>query len=130
MGGEVLGDTPTAEEDYGLAAPGRIIHEVGTTRMGDDPKTSVTNSFQQLHEANNVFITDAGGVITPPGVIDFESGGFEGFVPDPLDPSVASIVSGGFTGGNFFDLWNDLFDTGNRSENNHVGISFFRRSLD
>ena len=37
-----------------------IIHEVGTTRMGDDPKTSVTNKFQQLHDADNVFIVDAG----------------------------------------------------------------------
>ena len=64
MGGEVLGDTPTAEQDYGLAAPGRIIHEVGTTRMGDDPKTSVTNRFQQLHEVNNVFITDAGPFVS------------------------------------------------------------------
>lgn len=60
MGGEVIGDTPTKEEDYGLLAPGQIIHEVGTTRMGDDPKTSVTNSMQQLHDAKNVFIVDAG----------------------------------------------------------------------
>ena len=48
---------------------------------------------------DNVFISDAGGVITPPGVIDFESGGYEGFVPDPLDPSVANIISGGFAAG-------------------------------
>lgn len=60
MGGEVLGDTPSKEEDYGLLAPGRIIHEVGTTRMGDNPKTSVTNKFNQLHDANNVFVVDAG----------------------------------------------------------------------
>lgn len=64
MGGEVLGDTPTAEQDYGLLAPGRIIHEVGTTRMGDDPKTSVTNRYQQLHDADNVFITDAGPFVS------------------------------------------------------------------
>ncbi|HSR61739.1 MAG TPA: GMC family oxidoreductase [Robiginitalea sp.] len=64
MGGEVLGDTPTAEQEYGLAAPGRIIHEVGTTRMGDDPKTSVTNRYQQLHEADNVFITDGGPFVS------------------------------------------------------------------
>lgn len=64
MGGEVLGDTPAAEQDYGLAAPGRIIHEVGTTRMGDDPKTSVTNRYQQLHEADNVFITDGGPFVS------------------------------------------------------------------
>lgn len=60
MGGEVIGDTPTKEQDYGLLAPGQIIHEVGTTRMGDDPKTSVTNRMQQLHDAKNVFIVDAG----------------------------------------------------------------------
>jgi choline dehydrogenase-like flavoprotein len=64
MGGELLSPTPTKEEDYGLEAPGRIIHEVGTTRMGDDPKTSVTNKFQQLHDAKNVFIVDAGPFVS------------------------------------------------------------------
>ncbi|WP_297706251.1 GMC family oxidoreductase [uncultured Eudoraea sp.] len=64
MGGEVLGDTPSKEEDYGLLAPGRIIHEVGTTRMGNDPKNSVVNKFQQLHDVNNVFITDAGPFVS------------------------------------------------------------------
>ncbi len=64
MGGEVLSPTPTKEEDYGLEAPGRIIHEVGTTRMGDDPKTSVTNKYQQLHDAKNVFIVDAGPFVS------------------------------------------------------------------
>lgn len=60
MGGKVLGDKPGKDKDYGLLAPGQIIHEVGTTRMGDDPKTSVTNKWQQLHDAKNVFIVDAG----------------------------------------------------------------------
>jgi choline dehydrogenase-like flavoprotein len=60
MGGIALGNTPTKEEDYGLLAPGQIIHEVGTTRMGNDPKTSVTNKFAQLHDAKNVFVVDAG----------------------------------------------------------------------
>ncbi|MCJ7468502.1 MAG: GMC family oxidoreductase [Maribacter sp.] len=64
MGGELLSPTPTKEEDYGLEAPGRIIHEVGTTRMGDDPKTSVTNKYQQLHDAKNVFIVDAGPFVS------------------------------------------------------------------
>lgn len=63
MGAEVFGDTPGADQDFGLHKPGEIIHEVGTTRMGDDPKTSVTNSMQQLHDAKNVFIVD-GGVFT------------------------------------------------------------------
>lgn len=60
MGGQPLGEKPTKEQDYGLLNPGAIIHEVGTTRMGDDPKTSVTNKFNQLHDVNNVFIVDAG----------------------------------------------------------------------
>jgi len=60
MGGIPLGDLPGAEQDYGLLAPGQIIHEVGTTRMGDDPKTSVTNKYSQLHDAKNVFVVDAG----------------------------------------------------------------------
>lgn len=60
IGAEPLGDKPGKDRDYGLEAPGRIIHEVGTTRMGNDPKTSVTNKFNQLHDVDNVFIVDAG----------------------------------------------------------------------
>lgn len=60
MGAKILSTKGTAENDYGLLAPGKIIHEVGTTRMGDDPKTSVTNSYGRLHDVPNVFITDAG----------------------------------------------------------------------
>ncbi|PCJ92278.1 MAG: GMC family oxidoreductase [Flavobacteriaceae bacterium] len=64
MGGEMLQEAPSKEDDYGLLAPGRIIHEVGTTRMGNDPKTSVVNSHQQLHEVDNVFIVDAGPFVS------------------------------------------------------------------
>ena len=38
--------------------PGNANHEMGTARMGKDPKTSVLNSFNQMHEVKNVFITD------------------------------------------------------------------------
>ncbi len=41
-----------------LANPGLCIHEVGTARMGNDPKKSVLNKHNQLHEAKNVFVTD------------------------------------------------------------------------
>ena len=34
------------------------IHEMGTARMGNDPKTSVLNKYNQLHEVKNVFMTD------------------------------------------------------------------------
>ena len=37
---------------------GSTIHEMGTARMGRDPKTSVLNEFNQMHGAKNVFITD------------------------------------------------------------------------
>ena len=40
------------------AAPGIGIHEMGTARMGYDPKTSVLNKFNQCHDVENVFITD------------------------------------------------------------------------
>jgi choline dehydrogenase-like flavoprotein len=39
-------------------APGLCIHEMGTARMGRDPRTSVLNGNNQMHEVKNVFITD------------------------------------------------------------------------
>lgn len=39
-------------------APGFCIHEMGTARMGLNPKTSVLNGNNQLHDVKNVFITD------------------------------------------------------------------------
>lgn len=39
-------------------APGLGIHEMGTARMGRDPKTSVLNAHNQMHECRNVYITD------------------------------------------------------------------------
>ncbi len=38
--------------------PGLGIHEMGTARMGHDPKTSVLNKFNQVHAVKNVFVTD------------------------------------------------------------------------
>ena len=64
MGGHVLQDRPTKEQEYGLLTPGRIIHEVGTTRMGDNKKISVVNKYQQLHEVDNVFVVDAGPFVS------------------------------------------------------------------
>jgi len=39
-------------------APGLDIHEMGGARMGNDPKTSVLNRWNQLHAVPNVFVTD------------------------------------------------------------------------
>src|SRR5579859_3957770 len=41
-----------------LQPGGSAVHEMGTARMGRDPKTSVLNSFNQMHDVKNVFITD------------------------------------------------------------------------
>ena len=43
--------------DYNFTG-GTTIHEMGTARMGRDPKTSVLNQFNQMHDVKNVFITD------------------------------------------------------------------------
>ncbi|MCA6079122.1 GMC oxidoreductase [Fulvivirga sedimenti] len=47
-------------------APGACIHEMGTARMGRDPRTSVLNKWNQMHEVPNVFITD-GSCMTSSG---------------------------------------------------------------
>lgn len=41
-----------------ISFPGNANHEMGVARMGKDPKTSVLNKFNQMHEVPNVFITD------------------------------------------------------------------------
>jgi choline dehydrogenase-like flavoprotein len=41
-----------------LHPPGLGIHEMGTARMGQDPKTSVLNGFNQAHDVPNLFVTD------------------------------------------------------------------------
>jgi len=65
MGGVVTwGDNGSPENDYGLEAPGRIIHEVGTTRMGDDKKKSVLNKFNQAHDCKNLFVMDGGAFVS------------------------------------------------------------------
>ena len=38
--------------------PGVGVHEMGTARMGRDPKTSVLNAHNQIHAVPNVFVTD------------------------------------------------------------------------
>ncbi|WP_460638389.1 GMC oxidoreductase [Larkinella harenae] len=59
MGGIPLGKKPGPENNYGLEAPGKIIHEIGTARMGNDPKNSVLNKYSQAHDVKNLFVVDA-----------------------------------------------------------------------
>ncbi|WP_342088525.1 GMC family oxidoreductase [Dyadobacter sp. OTU695] len=44
--------------------PGLGIHDMGTARMGKDPKTSVLNKFNQIHDCKNVFVTDGAAMVS------------------------------------------------------------------
>lgn len=44
--------------DREILTEGWSIHELGTARMGNDPKTSVLNQFQQAHDVKNLFVVD------------------------------------------------------------------------
>ena len=59
MGGRVL-STINDDGADAIAPPGDIIHEVGGACMGDDPSSSVLNSFCQSWEVDNLFVTDGG----------------------------------------------------------------------
>ena len=54
------------DEKYSL---GLGIHEMGTARMGRDPKTSVLNKYNQIHSVKNVFVTD-GSAMTSSGNVN------------------------------------------------------------
>src|SRR5262249_41524306 len=41
-----------------ISAPGLAIHEAGTARMGNDPRPSVPNRWQQAHDVANLFVMD------------------------------------------------------------------------
>jgi len=64
MGGTPMSAMPSEANDYGLAPGGRIIHELGVTRMGTDPNTSVVNKNCQAHDAKNVFVADGGPFVS------------------------------------------------------------------
>jgi choline dehydrogenase-like flavoprotein len=54
---DAAGFKDISTEDTGCN-PGLGIHEMGTARMGSDPKTSVLNAWNQVHACKNVFVTD------------------------------------------------------------------------
>ncbi|MCH8938670.1 MAG: GMC family oxidoreductase [Gemmatimonadetes bacterium] len=64
MGGTPFGSMPTAENGYGILPGGRIIHEIGVTRMGDGPRTSVVNRYCQTHDVKNLFVADGGPFVS------------------------------------------------------------------
>ena len=58
------GDPEWVGEINDPSVPGMTIHEMGTARMGNDPKTSVLNKFNQCHDAPNVFVTDGACMVS------------------------------------------------------------------
>jgi choline dehydrogenase-like flavoprotein len=47
-----------------MVPPGESIHELGTCRMGNDPKHSVLNKFNQSHDVKNLFVVDGSAFVT------------------------------------------------------------------
>ena len=64
MGGTPMGRMPGAERGYGISQGGTIIHELGVTRMGNDPSTSVLNANCQAHDVPNLFVADGGPFVS------------------------------------------------------------------
>ncbi|MBV8834583.1 MAG: GMC family oxidoreductase [Acidobacteriaceae bacterium] len=57
--GGVVMERSGKEDDWGIEHGGQVKHEVGATRMGNDPKKSVLNPYCQAWDVKNLFITDA-----------------------------------------------------------------------
>jgi choline dehydrogenase-like flavoprotein len=62
-GGQVL-YSAGPEDNWGIAAGGEIIHEVGTVRMGSDPSSSALNEHCQAWDCKNLFVTDGGPFVS------------------------------------------------------------------
>ena len=64
-GGTYLTKTSAdGSKPYGIEDGGVIIHEIGTARMGSNPRTSVLNSNCQAHDVKNLFVTDGAPFVT------------------------------------------------------------------
>ena len=50
-----------------LANPGAAIHDMGTARMGADPRKSVLNKYNQTHDLKNLFVVDGASFVTSGG---------------------------------------------------------------
>ena len=76
----------------GLDTPGSSVHEMGTARMGRDPRTSVLNKFNQMHDVKNIFITD-GSFMTSSGTAN-PSLTYMAFTVRAVDYAVRQIKKG------------------------------------
>ena len=73
----------------GLGGPSGGQHQAGTCRMGNDPKSSVTNRYGQLHEIDNLFVAD--------GSLNVTNGGF--------NPALTIMALGYWVGGYIAREW-------------------------
>jgi Choline dehydrogenase and related flavoproteins len=64
MGAVITWGDDDEKNNYGLENPGKIIHEAGTVRMGDDPKRSALNKWNQAHDCKNLFVMDGGAFVS------------------------------------------------------------------
>jgi len=65
MGGVITSGADNGpHNNWGLADPGQIIHEVGTVRMGNDKKKSALNGNNQAHDCKNLFVVDGGPFVS------------------------------------------------------------------
>ena len=71
---------------------GRGIHEMGTARMGKDPKTSVLNKWNQVWDAPNVFVTD--GAFMTSAACHNPSLGYMAFTARAADHAVSELKKG------------------------------------
>ena len=65
MGGTVTGRRGRPAESK-ISTGGDIIHEVGSVRMGDDPKAAPLNKYCQAHDVKNLFVADAAPFVSNP----------------------------------------------------------------
>jgi choline dehydrogenase-like flavoprotein len=64
MGAVITWGDDNAGNNYGLDSPGKIIHEAGTVRMGNDAKLSALNKYNQAHDCKNLFVMDGGSFVS------------------------------------------------------------------
>lgn len=65
-GGEPLKYPSPAERPYHLMRPGEVIHELGTVRMGVNPRSSALNGYCQAHDVKNLFVMDGACFVSQP----------------------------------------------------------------
>jgi choline dehydrogenase-like flavoprotein len=65
-GGIVQGVSKRGVPPVDISDGGSIIHELGTVRMGNNPKTSALNRNCQAHDVKNLFVADAAPFVTNP----------------------------------------------------------------